>query len=71
MLLKVVLVHPIHTPLQPNKCSGKLKQSAVHLAARHNLEEVMVALLRYGGDVEIRDALLHQPLALTTNYEIR
>ena len=57
--------------LQPNRCTGKMNQSALHLAASLNLLNVMIELLKYGGDVKLKDSYLRQPLALTTSYEIR
>ena len=57
--------------LQPNKRTGELNQNALHLAACQNLKEIMVELLKYGGDVEVRDSNLRPPLELTTDYEIR
>ncbi len=59
------------SPLQVNQCSGEFNQNALHLAALLNLDEIMVELLRYGGDIEIRDAKQLQPLALTSSYNIR
>lgn len=50
---------------------GDLSRNALHLAAQKNLPDVMLELLRFGGDVEIRDALHLQPLALTSDYHIR
>ena len=54
-----------------NLCVGELNRNALHLAAEKNLSAVMLELLRYGGDVEIRDALHLQPLALTSDYKVR
>ena len=31
----------------------------------------MIELLKYGGDVEMKDSYHHPPLALTTDYEVR
>ena len=57
--------------MQVNLCVGELGRSALHLAAQKNLPHIMLELLRFGGDVEVRDALHLQPLALTTDYKIR
>ena len=54
-----------------NLCVGELKRNALHLAAEKGLLEVMVELLRFGGDVEIKDSLHLQPLSLTSDYHIR
>ncbi len=54
-----------------NLRSGDLYQNALHLAASLNLDEIMVELLRCGGDIEIQDAQHCQPLALTSSYHIR
>lgn len=60
-----------NTYYQVNLCSGELQQNALHLAALINVDEIMVELLRHGGDIEIRDAKHYQPIALTTSYKIR
>ena len=57
--------------IQVNLCVGELNRNALHLAAEKNLPDVMLELLRYGGDVEIQDALHLQPLALTADYRVR
>ena len=57
--------------LQVNLCVGEFSRNALHLAAQKNLPDVMLQLLRFGGDVEIRDGLHLQPLALTTDYKVR
>lgn len=54
-----------------NQCVGEYSRNALHLAAELNLPEVMLELLRFGGDVEIKDSLHLQPLALTSNYQVR
>ena len=56
---------------QVNKCSGNLQYTAVHLASYNNNINMMILLLKYGADLEIRNAEHLMPLALTTNYEIR
>lgn len=61
----------LHANVQVNLCVGELSRSALHLAAQKNLPDVTLELLRFGGDVEVRDALHLQPLALTTDYRVR
>ena len=62
---------PLLSCMQVNQCVGELQRNALHLAAQRNLPQVMLELLRAGGDVEVRDALHQQPLALTSDYRLR
>ena len=64
---------PLHPPLPPppfsltcTSRSGELQQNALHLAAHANNLPLLEELLRFAGDVEVRNASYLQPLALTT-----
>ena len=46
--------------------SGELQQNALHLATHANNLPLLEEMLRFAGDVEVRNASYLQPLALTT-----
>ena len=50
---------------------GEELESSLHLAARMNAYQVMMQLLKYGGDVELMNAQHLTALALTTCYRTR
>ena len=68
----ILTILPLHPPPPPppfshlRQSSGELQQNALHLAAHANNLPLLEELLRFGGDVEVRNASYLQPLALTT-----
>ena len=70
LTLTILPLHP-PPPLPPFSLtcasrSGELQQNALHLAAHANNLPLLEELLRFAGDVEVRNASYLQPLALAT-----